>query len=115
MAKGLEVEARLVLTWPGGHEVQLAASGAYLILNVPSQQVLDLITSGPPPRPGAPKPVRKPGFDPLQELHDLARTLGLVLDLRVAGKTYVLFGLLGRNSPKITLSAVLGKLGSFFK
>lgn len=113
MSNGLEVEARLVLTWPGGHEVQLAAAGTYLILNVPSQQVLDLITSGPPP--GTPKKPRPPGPDPLQQLHDLARTLGLVLDLRVAGKTYVMFGLPDRNSPKITLSAVLGKIGSFFK
>ena len=115
MASGLEVDARLVITWPGGHELQLAASGSYLILNVPSQQVLDLITSGPPQPPGAPKPPKKPGFDPLQELHDLARTLGLVLDLRVAGKTHVIFGQPDRSSPKITLSAVLGKIGSFFK
>ena len=115
MASGLDVEARLTLTWPGGHEVQLAAAGTYLILNVPSQQVLDLITSGPPQPPGAPKKPKPPGPDPLQQLHDLARTLGLVLDLRVAGKTYVLFGLPDRTSPKITLSAVLGKIGSFFK
>ncbi len=115
MASGLEVEARLDLTWPGGHAVQLAAAGTYLILSVPSQQVLDLITSGPPQPPGAPKKPKPPGPDPLQQLHDLARTLGLVLDLRVAGKTYVLFGLPDRNSPKITLSAVLGKIGSFFK
>ena len=114
MARGLEVEARLVLTWPGGHELQLAASGSYLILNVPSQEVLDMLTSGPPRPPGAPKPP-KPKIDPLQQLHDLARTLGLVLDLRVAGKTYVTFGLPDRTSPKITLSAVLGKIGSFFK
>ena len=103
-----------MLTWPGGHELQLAASGTYLILNVPSQEVLDMLTSGPPRPPGAPKPP-KPKIDPLQQLHDLARTLGLVLDLRVAGKTYVTFGLPDRTSPKITLSAVLGKIGSFFK
>lgn len=114
MARGLEVDARLVLIWPGGHELQLAASGSYLILNVPSQEVLDMITAGPPRPPGAPKPP-KPKIDPLQQLHDLARTLGLVLDLRVAGKTYVTFGLPDRTSPKITLSAVLGKIGSFFK
>ena len=103
-----------MLTWPGGHELQLAASGSYLILNVPSQQVLDIITAGPPQPPGTPKPP-KPKIDPLQQLHDLARTLGLVLDLRVAGKTYVTFGLPDRTSPKITLSAVLGKIGSFFR
>lgn len=115
MASGLEVEARLTVTWPGGHEIQLAASGTYLILNVPSQQVLDLLTSGPPQPPGTPKPPKSAGPDPLQQLHDLARRLGLVLDLRVAGKTYVTFGLPDRNSPKITLNAVLGKIGSFFR
>ena len=115
MASALEVEARLVLTWPGGHEIQLAAAGSYLILNVPSQQVLDLITSGPPAPPGTPKPPKKPGPDPLGELHHLARRLGLVLDLRVAGKTYVTFGLPDRSGPKITFNAVLGKIGSFFK
>jgi hypothetical protein len=38
-----------------------------------------------------------------------------VLDLRVAGKTHVTFGLPDRTSPKITLNAVLGKIGSFFR
>ncbi len=111
MASGLEVEAQLVLTW-NGQPLQLAGSGTYLILNVPSQQVLDELTAGPPRPPGQPKPT---GPDPLQQLHDLGRRLGLVLDLRVGGKTYVTFGLPDRNSPKITLSAVLGKLGSFFR
>jgi len=115
VASGLEVEARLTLTWPTGHELELAAAGSYLILSVPSQEVLDLVTSGPPRPAGAPKPPKPPGPDPLQQVHDLARALGLVLDLRVAGKTYVLFGLPDRHSPKITLSAVLGKIGSFFK
>ena len=111
MASGLEVEAQLVLTW-NGQPLQLAGSGTYLILNVPSQQVLDALTAGPPRPPGQPKPQ---GPDPLQQLHDLGRRLGLVLDLRVAGKTYVTFGLPDRTSPKITLNAVLGKLGSFFR
>lgn len=113
MANGLEVEAKLVLTWPGGHELQLAASGTYLILNIPSQQVLDLLTSGPPRPPGQSKKPRPPGPDPMQQLNDLARALGLVLDLRVAGKTYVTFG--AGRTPKITLNAVLGKIGSFFR
>jgi len=109
LASGLEVEAQLVLTW-NGQPLQLAGSGTYLILNVPSQQVLDELTAGPPRPPGQPK-----GPDPLQQLHDLGRRLGLVLDLRVGGKTYVTFGLPDRTSPKITLNAVLGKLGSFFR
>ena len=122
MAEALEVEARLTLTWPGGHELQLVASGAYLILSVPSQAVLDLLTSGPPGAASqkdgaakAPKAARSKGPDPLQQVHELARALGLVLDLRVGGKTYVTFGLPDRSGPKITLSAVLGKIGSFFK
>lgn len=110
MASGLDIEAQLVITIDGD-DIQVAASGAYLILNVPSQRVLDKLTSGPPKSPGAPPKPKGP--DPLQQLNDLALRLGLVLDLRVGGKTYVTFGV-GR-SPKITLNAVLGKLGSFFR
>jgi hypothetical protein len=108
----LEIEAQLVLTW-NGHALQLAAAGTYLILNVPSQEVLDLLTAGPPKPPGAPKTPRPPGPDPMQQINDLARALGWVLDLRVAGKTYVTFGV--NRTPKITLNAVLGKIGSFFR
>ena len=111
-SQGLEIEAQLVLTW-NGHDLQLAAAGTYLILNVPSQQVLDLLTAGPPPLPGAPKVPRPPGPGPMQQLNDLARQLGWVLDLRVGGKTYVTFGT--QRTPKITLNAVLGKIGSFFR
>ncbi|WBO85894.1 hypothetical protein [Hymenobacter yonginensis] len=111
MASGLEIEAQLVISLDG-YDVQVAASGTYLIINVPSQRVLDKLTSGPPKDPNAP-PKPKNAADPLQQLNDLALRLGLVLDLRVAGKTYVTFGT-GR-SPKITLNAVLGKIGSFFK
>lgn len=98
-----------------GDDIQIAGSGSYLIVNLPSQRVLDKLTSGPPKPPGAKKekPSGEKGADPLQQLNDLARQLGLILDLRVAGKTYVTFGA-GRTA-KITLNAVLGKIGSFFK
>ena len=109
---GLEIEAQLVLTW-NGHDLQLAAAGTYLILNLPSQQVLDQLTAGPPKPPGAPKAAKSAGPDPMQQINDLARQLGWVLDLRVGGKTYVTFGV--QRTPKITLNAVLGKIGSFFR
>jgi hypothetical protein len=113
LASGLEIEAQLVISLDGD-DVQVAASGTYLIINVPSQRVLDKLTSGPPKDPSAPpKPKDHRAPDPLQQLNDLALRLGLVLDLRVAGKTYVTFGT--SRSPKITLNAVLGKIGSFFK
>ncbi len=115
MPSALEVEAQLVITW-NGHALQLAAAGTYLILNVPSQEVLDQLTAGPPKPPGAsksPRAPKPPGPDPLQQLNDLMRGLGWVLDLRVGGKTYVTFGV--QRTPKITLNAVLGKIGSFFK
>ena len=111
----LEIDAQLVITW-NGHALQLVASGTYLILNVPSQQVLDQLTAGPPKLPGVPKASKAPkvnGPNPLQQINDLARQLGWVLDLRVGGKTYVTFGV--QRTPKITLNAVLGKIGSFFK
>ncbi len=115
MPSALEIEAQLVVTW-NGHPLQLAAAGTYLILNVPSQEVLDQLTAGPPKVPGTPKVPKVPksaGSDPLQQLNDLVRGLGWVLDLRVGGKTYVTFGV--QRTPKITLNAVLGKIGSFFK
>ena len=112
MPSALEVEARLVISW-NGHALQLAAAGTYLILNVPSQGVLDQLTAGPPKAAGAPKAAKPAGPDPLQQLNDLMRGLGWVLDLRVGGKTYVTFGV--QRTPKITLNAVLGKIGSFFK
>lgn len=112
MPSTLEIEAQLVITW-NGHQLQLAAAGTYLILNIPSQQVLDQLTAGPPKAPGAPKAPKSSGPDPLQQINDLARQLGWVLDLRVGGKTYVTFGV--QRTPKITLNAVLGKIGSFFK
>ena len=112
MASGLEIEAQLVITW-NGHPLQLAAAGTYLILNIPSQQVLDQLTAGPPKPAGAAKETKAKGPDPLQQINDLARQLGWVLDLRVSGKTYVTFGV--QRTPKITLNAVLGKIGSFFR
>ena len=112
MPSALEIEAQLVVTW-NGHPLQLAAAGTYLILNVPSQEVLDQLTAGPPKVPGAPKAPKPAGPNPLQQLNDLVRGLGWVLDLRVGGKTYVTFGV--QRTPKITLNAVLGKIGSFFK
>jgi hypothetical protein len=113
LANALELEAKLVVTWDGD-AIQVAASGTYLIVNFPNQRVLDKLTSGPPQNPNAPpKPKSATKIDPMQELNNLALRLGLVMDLRVAGKTYVTFGT-GR-SPKITLNAVLGKIGSFFR
>ena len=112
MPSALEIEAQLVISW-NGHALQLAAAGTYLILNIPSQEVLDQLTAGPPKAPGSPKGPKAPGPDPLQQINDLMRRLGWVLDLRVAGKTYVTFGV--QRTPKITLNAVLGKIGSFFK
>ena len=112
MPSALEIEAQLVINW-NGHQLQLAAAGTYLILNIPSQQVLDQLTAGPPKVPGAPKALKSAGPNPLQQINDLMRGLGWVLDLRVGGKTYVTFGV--QRTPKITLNAVLGKIGSFFK
>jgi len=112
LASGLELDARLTVTIEGD-ELQLVASGTYLILNVPNQRVLDKLTSGPPKDPNAPPRPPGPKADPLQQLHELAKRLGLVLELRVNGKTYVTFG--QGKRPSITFQAVLGKIGSFFR
>ena len=97
-----------------GDELQVAAAGGYLMVNFPSQRVFDKLTAGPPRKPSAPPaPKDPPGSDPLQQLNALVRQLGLVLDLRVAGKTHVTFGV--GNGPKITVHAVFGKIGGFLR
>ncbi|SNC63746.1 hypothetical protein SAMN06265337_0941 [Hymenobacter gelipurpurascens] len=113
LAKGLEIDAQLVITLDGD-DIKIAGVGSYLIVNFPSQRVFDKITSGPPKDPNAPKKPKDPNApDPLQQLNDLALRLGLVLDMRVANKTHVTFGT--GSSAKISLNAVLGKIGSFFR
>ena len=94
----------------------LVAQGNKIILGIPDQRNLDRLTNlgkGSGNKPKAEK--EKSGGGPLaglQPIHDAVARLGLVLDLRVGGKTYAEFGI--GNGPRITAAAVFGKIGSFF-
>ncbi|MBC7448261.1 MAG: hypothetical protein H7330_09405 [Hymenobacteraceae bacterium] len=91
----------------------LVADGNKIILGIPDQRTLDKLSAlgDKAKKPGTPKPAGGP-LAALQPLHDAVQRLGLVLDLRVGGKTYAEFGV--GTGPRITAAAVLGKIGSFF-
>lgn len=94
----------------------LVAQGNKIILGVPDQAALDRLTAMGKSMGGKSSEPKAGGGGPLaslQPIHDAVQRLGLVLDLRVGGKTYAEFGT--GSGPRITAAAVLGKLGSFFK
>lgn len=111
----LDVQAKLLIDI-GDDRLQLVADGNYVILNLPDHAALDRLTAmgeKAKPKNAAPKPTGGGPLAALQPIHDAVQRLGLVLDLRVGGKTYAEFGL--GTGPRITAAAVLGKIGSFFK
>lgn len=112
MASALELDAQLVLAF-NGDEIQLVASAGHVVIDFPGQRLFDTLTSGPPGGSDSAKKPKSKGVNPLQQLHELVQALGLVLELRVKGKTHVTFG--KGDSAKISFHAVLGKIGSFFR
>ncbi len=110
----LDLWAKLAIDFDDSR-LLLVAEGNKIILGIPDQRTLDKLTAlgEKGKKPNAPKPAGGGGpLASLQPLHDAVKRLGLVLDLRVGGKTYAEFGI--GNGPRITAAAVLGKIGSFF-
>ena len=108
----LDVWAKLLIEFEG-ERLMLVADGKYVILNVPDQRTLDRLTAlGKSSKPAEAKSGGGP-LAGLQPIHDAVQRLGLVLDLRVGGKTYAEFGT--GSGPRITAAAVMGKLGSLFR
>lgn len=110
----LDLWAKLTIDFDD-QRLLLVAQGNKIILGIPDQRTLDrLINLGKGDEKA--KPAAKSGgggpLAGLQPIHDAVARLGLVLDLRVGGKTYAEFGL--GNGPRITAAAVFGKIGSFF-
>lgn len=89
-------------------QIVLVADGNYIIVNLPSQKALDKLTSGG----GSGKSGGGGALKTLDQINDIVLAMKLVVDVRVAGKTYVEFGTGSRA--KITASAIFGKIGSFF-
>ena len=109
----LDLWAKLTIDFDDARLV-LVAEGNKIILGIPDQRTLDKLKAmgEKAKKPGAPKPAGGGPLAALQPLHDAVARLGLVLDLRVGGKTYAEFGV--GTGPRITAAAVLGKIGSFF-
>ena len=109
----LDLWAKLTLDFDDAR-LLLVADGHKIILGIPDQRTLDKLAAmgEKAKKPGAPKPTGGGPLAALQPLHDAVQRLGLVLDLRVGGKTDAEFGL--GTGPRITAAAVLGKIGSFF-
>lgn len=108
----LDLWAKLTIDFDDAR-LLLVAEGNKIILGIPDQRTLDQLTAlgDRGKKPDAPKPAGGP-LASLQPIHDAVQRLGLVLDLRVGGKTYAEFGV--GTGPRITAAAVLGKIGSFF-
>jgi hypothetical protein len=109
----LDLWAKLAIDFDDAR-LLLVAEGNKIILGIPDQRTLDKLTAlgDKGKKSSAPKPAGGGPLASLQPLHDAVKQLGLVLDLRVGGKTYAEFGI--GNGPRITAAAVLGKIGSFF-
>ncbi len=93
--------------------ILVVADGNKIIVGIPDQRTLDKLTAlgEKAKKPDAPKAGGGP-LASLQPMHDAVQRLGLVLDLRVGGKTYAEFGV--GAGPRITAAAVMGKISSFF-
>ena len=106
--QSLALYATLAIT-NGPDRFTVVADGQYVIINFPSLAALERIASM-----GSGSGKSSGGFfKTLAEVNDLMRSLQLVVDIRVGGKSYVEFGS-GRNA-RISLNAVFGKISSFFK
>ena len=120
MLSNLEIEAKLIVSADGNRFV-VVAHEHYIIVNFKDYKALDgvvkLATEKLKAKPStsdknSSKSSSGGTFKKLNELNDKIRELGLVVDIRVAGKTYVEFG--SNKTARITASAVLGKIGSYF-
>lgn len=117
MLHHLSFEAELIVT-VNQVSFLVVADDNYFVVNFREFQHLDqLLKMGEAfPELGAGKPAAEPktGGGPLKKLNDInttIRDLGIMVEIRVGSKTYVV---LGGNSPKIKAAAIFGKIGSFF-
>ena len=116
MLHNLSFDAELIVT-VNQVPFLLVAEDNYFVVNFKEFQHLDqMLKMGeafPSPAPdNAAAPKASGG--PLKKLNDIntqIRDLGIMVEIRVGNKTYVV---LGGNSPKIKAAAIFGKIGSFF-
>ena len=119
MLQNLSFDAELIIV-VNNVPLLLVAEEHYFVLSFKEfqhmEQMLKMGEAFPTPEPELPKiPAAKaPSGNPLKKLNEVnsrIRDLGIMVEVRVANKTYVV---LGGNSPKIKAAAIFGKIGSFF-
>ena len=121
IGQNFDIEAQLVVSV---NDIQfvVVAQEHYIILNFKDLNSLERLlkvakklseANSPKKKRKSSEPKANGGpLKKLQELNNQIRDFGLVIDIRVNGKTYVEFGS-GKNA-KITAAAIFGKIGSFF-
>ena len=116
MLHNLSFDAELIVT-VNQVPFLLVAEDNYFVVNFKEFQHLDQMLKMGEAFPGpAPDNTAAPKSSggPLKKLNDIntqIRDLGIMVEIRVGNKTYVV---LGGNSPKIKAAAIFGKIGSFF-
>ena len=116
MLHNLSFDAELIVT-VNQVPFLLVAEDNYFVVNFKEFQHLDQMLKMGEAFPGsAPDNTAAPKASggPLKKLNDIntqIRDLGIMVEIRVGNKTYVV---LGGNSPKIKAAAIFGKIGSFF-
>lgn len=120
MLQNLSFDAELVIV-VNNVPFLLVAEEHYFVLNFKEFQHLEaMLKVGDAFPESTPEPVKTEAraasvgsgpFKKLNEVNAKIRELGIMVEVRVGNKTYVV---LGGNSPKIKVAAILGKIGSFF-
>lgn len=119
MLQNLSFDAELIIV-VNNVPFLLVAEEHYFVLSFKEFQDLEaMMKMGDAFPDSAPSPEKNPATktssgNPLKKLNDVntrIRDLGIMVEVRVGSKTYVV---LGGNSPKIKAAAIFGKIGSFF-
>ena len=119
MLQNLSFEADLIIV-VNNVPFLLVAEEHYFVLNFREFQDLDAMLKmgeafpASEPQPNLNAAPKTSSGGPLKKLNDVntkIRELGIMVEIRVGNKTYVV---LGGNSPKIKAAAIFGKIGSFF-
>ncbi|MDX5347777.1 MAG: hypothetical protein LPK19_11075 [Hymenobacteraceae bacterium] len=110
----LDISAQLVISH-NADNIVVVADGNYIIANIQDQKALDRLLAGAGGKSdNSEKKPKSSGGGPLKTLNkinDEVRALGLVVEVRVGGKTYVTFG--SGKSASISAAAIWGKISSF--
>jgi len=117
--QNLRFEADLIIT-VNNVPFLLVAEDHYFVLSFKEfqhlEQMLKIGDAFPAsePKPATTSSAKTTSGGPLKQLNDVntrIRELGIMVEIRVGNKTYVV---LGGNSPKIKAAAIFGKIGSLF-